>query len=135
MRRYLTLINFYGSMDQSMADLGATLAASLGKGVPREVETAIIQATGESLRENYPRMLAETEVAMAGVLSIQELEAAVGFYESPMGRSITLKMGRLTPIVAAQTQRWAPIFQADIERRICARLTCSQTAQQAPPGG
>lgn len=135
LRRYLALINFYRTMDESMGNLGAAMVASFGRDLPAETQNAILQATGESVRINYPKMMAETEVAMAGVLSLEELEAAVAFYESPVGRSVTSKMSQLTPIVAAQTRRWLPIFQADIERRLCARVACTPTAGRGPPGG
>lgn len=73
------------------------------------------------------RMMNRMAPGFAQVLSERELEAMVGFYESPEGRSVISKMGALQKVGERVGQEMAPEVAADVLKRACQKIECPKT--------
>lgn len=93
------------------------------------LRSAVIEAT----QAIQPLIFARFVEIYARAFSIEELEALVGFYESPVGRSLTAK----TAALADEAGRLMPEYQTMLARRaeaiFCAQVDCSASVQPSVP--
>lgn len=93
-----------------------------GENIPSRWEAALNEALLESMAAVTPSMLQEFAVLYADVFTTEELQALVDFYESPTGRSLTVKSQVLAEKSGEIHARFRLVFEQDFLPRARARI-------------
>jgi hypothetical protein len=90
----------------------------------------LTDAVTDSMNEYMPKMIDAMIPVYADTFSTEELTKLDEFYESPVGQSILAKMPvamqKATPVM----MQLMPDMQADIVRRMCAKIDCTAKPAQ-----
>lgn len=128
-RRYFGAIHFDAMMKQMTERMYPPLMDSMLKQNPNLTEAqrkAIVEAATES-GQAYTAHLGEKSIAIiADVFSEEELSALVAFYESPVAQTMLAKTPELTSRMTGVALEEMPSLQADLRKRLCAKLDCSK---------
>jgi hypothetical protein len=119
-------------MNSMMTSLLPVFAKDMAKQMPdvgADGSTAIVEATKGALAEWFPRYMDRMAVEYARVLSDDELQAAVTFYESPVGKSIIDKLGAMAPVATRVMLEMRPQLQILMFERLCRRIDCAKLRQ------
>ncbi|WP_158278066.1 DUF2059 domain-containing protein [Caulobacter endophyticus] len=125
--------NFAPMLDNLMAGmLQQQMASAKGDDEAKAlVGKAVREAFNESVEAGMlDRMMAAMEPAIAESFSEDELQAMVDFYESPTGRSIIAKMPSFGVKSSAAVVAIMPEMQADLERRLLAKLAALKSQKE-----
>jgi hypothetical protein len=96
-----------------------------------EVKHAMLDAADAAVQAKLPDFLDKTAEIYARVFSEQELEAIVGFYDSPAGKAFVAKGQTAAAPMADLIHTLGGEIQQDTEQRFC--LKESDLCQKAPP--
>lgn len=127
-RRYAKALNMEGTLVSMMGTMMPTLMDQIaqrnGGTVPPEVRSILTEVMEESTQAMTPRMIEAMLPAVAETFTEAELQAAVDYYESPLGRSFVAKspafMSKVTPAMSAL----APEIHKDMNERLCKKVGC-----------
>ena len=116
-------------MDQTMSGLMQPLVAQMVDiqarqipGFKPEWRQPLVEATQEAMGDLLPNLMKRTEMAYAQVLSEDELQQSIAFYESPAGQSIIRKLPQVMPMVLKDFQAEVLTASADITVRFCKKI-------------
>ena len=117
-RRYVAAANLENMMEMN----AAVVAQQLSRVGNASADSQVINtAMTESMRALQPMVIARTTAVFAAKFTEPELEGLVTFYESPIGRSITIKTAQLGPEMGALMAELVPALNQDMARRVCAK--------------
>lgn len=125
-RRYIELMmsdqfeTALGQMigDESMRD--ANVSA-----MPDEDRRFLVDLTTELVTDMVPQMIAEMAPVYASVFTEEELEALLGFYDTPMGRSIAAKTVQVMPEANRAVMAVVPRMLEKMAMRMCQHYRCT----------
>lgn len=92
---------------------------------------AITEASTESTQAMMSKMMDRMIPLYASTFTEKELQDVVTFYEGPSGQAMLAKMPTLMSKMGPLMIELMPEMQADLRRRMCAKMDCSKSA--APP--
>jgi hypothetical protein len=125
--------NFENSMKTSVGPMMDSMSKSMG--LPETMIPVMRELVNETLSETYPKMFKVMEDTIADTWSEEELQAAVTFYESPIGQSIVSKTpamnARMMPAVAQIMTEQMRSMQVRVREKLCPSGDCSKAV---PPG-
>lgn len=95
------------------------------------------------LRNNAPRMLTAMVDDMmsdmvphyAEVFTVEELEAQIAFYDSPIGRQIATKTLQLSAVMNEITMEHLTVFTDELMIKYCAQFNCETGGQTGHKSG
>lgn len=130
-RRYVTLIQMDRQMDATFKAMVPMMMqrqlARFPQVTPAMQET--INAVMLDVMARYTRdMIGDLAPIIAETFTVEELRAAVAFYESPPGRSMIAKAPSLAPKVAQLAQKKTPALEREIIEGLCASFGCPKDA-------
>lgn len=82
-----------------------------------EVMLEVLNEMGRDLVNDLPPVIAQT-------FTVEELRAAVAFYDSPEGRSMTAKSQGLSVEISKLTKERSPLVERELIKRMCERFGC-----------
>lgn len=128
--RYFVAIQFEKLMN---GVLESTLESMLSDpSIPADKREVVMEVVLETFRASMPAYQEAVIDLYADEFTVEELQGMVDFYESPIGRSLTAKSVMLSQRSNELYAQFMPVWQADIQRRLCARLSCDATGALAP---
>ena len=95
------------------------------------------------LRSNAPRMLtamvddmmADMVPHYASTFTVEELEAQIAFYDSPVGRQVATKTLQLSAVMNEITMEHLTAFIGELMTKYCARFDCETGGQTGRKSG
>jgi hypothetical protein len=91
-------------------------------GFKPEWRQPLIEATQESMSGLFPKLIERMEAAYAQILTEDELQQSIAFYESPTGQSIVRKLPQVLPLVLRDFQSDVLATRDDIRTRFCKKI-------------
>ena len=91
-------------------------------GFKPEWRQPLIEATQESMSGLFPKLIERMEAAYAQILTEDELQQSIAFYESPTGQSIMRKLPQALPLVMKDFQTDVLAARGDIRTRFCKKI-------------
>jgi len=128
-KRYFVAIQLDKRMDGLLASVVPFEIDEVSKsidGLTPDQRSAVAAATTEAAKEWYPKYFDEVAQVYAKVFTLDELQAMVSFYESPVGQAIVAKSGKLTPAAMQIMQQDLPELKALIGEHLCRHLDCTK---------
>ncbi|MGA0604407.1 DUF2059 domain-containing protein [Phenylobacterium sp. VNQ135] len=127
-RRYVAALN----MEEMLATFVTGMATQMferqtkTRDIPltNEVRIAFADAVDESTRAITPKMMEAMLPAVAEHFTEAELEAAVAYLETPLGRAFMRKSPQLMGKVERAVNPLTPEFSADLQARFCKKIGC-----------
>lgn len=130
-RQYLNLMMTDQFEDVIHQMLGDQMASDQSmQAVPDEDRRFIIDLTAELTTDMVPLMIAEMVPVFASVFTEEELEALVGFYDTPMGRIIAEKSVRVMPEANRAVMAVIPQMLEKMATRMCQHYRCTPAELQ-----
>ncbi|WGM39171.1 DUF2059 domain-containing protein [Caulobacter sp. NIBR1757] len=123
-RRYIKAMRMEEAMTvvfsqfDPLMGMDPSMAAKIDRNAMRE---AMVESVGEIL----PKWTEALIPYVAAAFSVEELEAMVAFYESPIGQSVVTKSQVLAKPSMEIMQDLAPGLGEDMLARYCAKATCT----------
>lgn len=122
-RRYFEVIQFNKLMSTTME---SSLEPSLAdERIPADKRELIRAAALDAFVVVIPQMVDASVEMYAEIFTLAELEQLVAFYESPVGRSVTVKTVMMTQQTGDMIQRFTPVMEQEMMRQLCSRIDCS----------
>ncbi|MBU1271661.1 MAG: DUF2059 domain-containing protein [Alphaproteobacteria bacterium] len=95
------------------------------------------------LRSNAPRMLtamvddmmADMVPHYASMFTVEELEAQIAFYDSPVGRQVATKTLQLSAVMNEITMEHLTVFIEELMTKYCAQFDCETGGQTGRKSG
>ncbi len=134
-KRFFVVAHVDAQIDTLLANLVPALIQSETKRVPNaspELAAAITQATLSAAHEWAPKVMDRMAVEYAKVFTDKELEGAIAFYDSPVGRSLIAKSPRLAPVATKIVMAMQPELIRMIGDQVCKKVDCSTLPPPAP---
>lgn len=133
--RYMAAMHVDAMMGSMMNTLMPAVLSQLSKGkeAPPELKAALTAAASESAQAMVPNLIERMTPVVAETFTEQELQAAVAYYESPLGQSLLAKMPTYMSRMGPAMQAMMPLVAADMEQRFCRKYDCSKLSD-APKG-
>ncbi|ODT87572.1 DUF2059 domain-containing protein [Phenylobacterium sp. SCN 70-31] len=127
-RRYMAALRMESQVSAMMNNLMPAMieraAKAQGQRPNAELTEAVTHAAAESMRAMTPMLMEAMIPATVETFSREELQAAVDYYESPLGQSLVAKtpafMARSVPALNALMPR----MERDMQERICKEIGC-----------
>jgi hypothetical protein len=132
--RYLTAIHYDAMVERMFAILLPPimkLALSQAPDVTAEQRADLTEAANIALAEWHSTYVGRFEVEIARLYTEEELQAALAFYESPVGKSIVAKQSELSKAGVRIGTELQPELKRLLVTQICKKLDCSKLKQ--PP--
>jgi len=136
-RRLFTGMHMDQMMAGMMRNMMPAMVAQARKTNPAMSDAqaeAITEATTQSVQAMMSKTMDRMIPLYASTFTEKELQDLVNFYEGPSGQAMLAKMptlmSKMTPIMTEMM----PEMQADIRRRVCAKIDCSKSAAPPAPG-
>ncbi len=99
--------------------------------MPAEQRTWMIESMSDALTDVVAQTIAELRDDVADTFTVPELEAAIGFYESPMGRAVIRKQADLSfEAQEIMMPLLLPRMTAVMEK-FCVRFDCEALGEAA----
>ncbi len=133
-KRYFVAVHYDDTVNRMMSALMPPflkLAFDRFPDVTPEKKAAITQAIDSAIADWLPKFRERMAVEVARVLTEEELEAAVTFYESPIGRSIVAKQPAIASVAKNLTEDMKPELLRIMADRLCHAIDCTKLEQ--PP--
>lgn len=121
-------------MDGMMKQMAPAMIDQMRKTNPSisaEDAKAISEAVNASTQEMMRKVMDRMAPVYASTFTEKELQDLVDFYDGPTGRAMLAKMPLLMSKMTPTITEMMPEMQADVTRRICAKIDCTKRA--APP--
>ncbi len=115
--RYLKAIEFENLLITGMGPMLDAFAAQQPE-LSEDERLLVRGVVLDSMKAIMPAYLEEVANLYAGALTVEELQASVDFYEAPLGRSVTAKSLTLTSQSQAMFERFQPMLNAEIMKRM-----------------
>jgi hypothetical protein len=133
-KRYFAAIHMSTLMSGMMHQMVPVMAAQMRKTHP-EMTDAQVQDVSDavtgSMDDFMSKLAVEMTPAFAETFSTDELTKLDEFYESPVGQSILAKMPMVMQKVTPAMMQMMPQMQADMMKRMCAKMDCSAPKSDA----
>ena len=127
-RRYVVAVRLETQMAAMMDNLMPALldqsARRRGVTISGEYKAMFAKIASESAVAITPRMTEVMIPVVAETFSEAELQAAVDYYESPLGQAIIAKTPTFTAKVSPALTAIMPEMAADLEARLCREIGC-----------
>ncbi|WP_369060103.1 DUF2059 domain-containing protein [Caulobacter sp. 73W] len=137
-RRYFTAVEIDKNLDALMKSVIPTMVEMQAQRYPNltaEQRAIVRGAAAESMSVLMPKIVEAYIPEIADNFTVEELEALVGFYESPVGRSISAKLPAMGPSMNRIMLKLIPEAQADMLSRLCSKIDCSSATPSNSPKG
>lgn len=128
-RTYIRVMHMQENIEGAMKRLGPALLEQVMKGDPnlavadrKLLVDMISEAEDEAYKPFLAKYLDEVAVAVAQTYTEDELQQVIGFYESPVGRSMLAKSPLLVQRASVIGIRLMPEFQQDLKARIMEKV-------------
>ncbi|HEX3699379.1 MAG TPA: DUF2059 domain-containing protein [Phenylobacterium sp.] len=135
-KRYFGAIHMDVMMDQMMSRMMPAMSEAMARQSGAALSPDMRKAIDDSVLESQHVMLAKMTEKMIPVVAEtfteKELQDLVTFYEGPTGQAVIAKTPLLTAKMMPTIISLVPEVQADVQRRLCARIDCSKMAPGAP---
>jgi len=126
-RRYFKAMR----MDESMGSILDSLDPLLASNDGSEDAEVMRQSTREALDAAMPAYIEKMVPVFAASYTEAELEALVGFYESPLGQSVVAKSRGMGGASSDAMKDLLPIILDDAMERYCAKMGCDEPAEMS----
>lgn len=125
-RRMMKVIGVEDQVDSMIAAMLPAMAESPSvKALPPAARQLVLDTTREVMRDTYtPALIARMTPEYASAFTEMELEGIVAFYESPVGQAAIRRTPQLTQRSIAIARELSPAAQAEVMRRVCAKIDC-----------
>jgi len=134
-KRYFNAIHFDQMMSGIIDQMTPAMMAQMRKSQP-DMTDAELQAATEAVSEgttDFMKKVIEASIPVyADIFTVEELTKMDEFYESPIGQSIMAKAPLATQKLMPTVMDLMPEFQADITKRMCAKIDCSAKKTDKP---
>ena len=127
-KRYYAAIH----LDRTMAKMTAAMMPAMldqiskkNPGFTPGMRQAIVDSVEGASSELLPKIETRMAAVMADKFSVEELQAVVDFYESPIGQKITAKSTEMATSVGPIIHDLMPEMQKNILQRFCAKVDCT----------
>jgi len=130
-RRYLDLMMTDQFEDVIHQMLGDQMTSDQSmQALPEEDRRFIIDLTAELTTDMVPLMIAEMVPVYAALFTEEELQALVGFYDTPMGRIIADKTVQVMPEANRAVMAVVPQMLEKMATRMCQHYGCTPAELQ-----
>lgn len=130
-RQYLNLMMTDQFEDVIHQMLGDQMASDQSmQGVPDEDRRFLIDLTAELTGDMVPLMIAEMVPVYAALFTEEELQALVGFYDTPLGRIIADKTVQVMPEANRAVMAVIPQMLEKMATRMCQHYGCTPAELQ-----
>ncbi|MDP3174827.1 MAG: DUF2059 domain-containing protein [Phenylobacterium sp.] len=133
-RRYFLAMHMDRTMHATIRAMAPVVVERMAKANPAMTPAqrqAIVDVAGESSQAMVARMMDRLTPIFATTFTEKELEDLVAFYESPTGQALVAKSPTFSAKMAPAMKELMPTMKADMETRLCARLTCAPKTASA----
>ena len=130
--RYLILTQGGDLVKQMRGQLEESYDAS---GLPAEQRAWLIESVSETLAEVMDATVEEFQDDVADSFTVPELESAIAFYESPVGRSIVRKQVDMNIAMQETMSSLLMPRMAGLMEKFCLRFDCSAMGEAAAKQG
>lgn len=121
-RRYVEAVKLDEQMELLMDQMLPPMMAGFSRDLPAKDRAAFIEVVRESMNAMMPQMVQSVVVGASEVFTEDELKAAVAFFESPQGRSMTDKGRVLSDRLEQDMVTLLPQLETELKTRLCAKL-------------
>jgi hypothetical protein len=131
-RRYVDAIHLEAQLVAVMrnmmpAVLERAAAQAGGRSTP-ELNEAVAHASAETMRAIAPKMIELMAPVVADSFTVEELRAAVAYYESPLAQSLLEKMPAFTAKMMPAFEPLMPEMEEELSNRVCEEIGCDPRA-------
>jgi hypothetical protein len=126
--RYLVLTQGGDLVKQMRGQLEESYDAS---GMPSEQRAWLIESVSATLAEVMDATVREFRDDVADSFTVQELESAIAFYESPVGRSVVRKQVDMTMDMQETMMTLLMPRMSGLMEKFCLRFDCSALGEAA----
>jgi hypothetical protein len=134
-KRYFAAIHFDQMMTDIVKQMTPAMMAQMRKSQPditdEEFEAAT-EAVSESTTDFLKKVTEASIPVYADIFTVEELTMMDEFYETPIGQSIMAKAPQATQKLMPTVMALMPEYQADIKKRMCAKIDCSAKKTDKP---
>jgi hypothetical protein len=134
-KRYFAAIHFEQMMTGIVNQMTPAMMAQMRKTQPNMTD-AEFQAATEAVTESSNDFLKKVTDASipvyADIFTVEELTKMDEFYETPIGQSIMAKVPEASQKLMPTVMALMPDFQADVQKRLCAKIDCSAKKTDKP---
>jgi hypothetical protein len=133
-KRYFAAIHFE-LMTDIVKQMTPAMMAQMRKSQPNitdEEFQAATEAVSESTTEFLKKVTEASIPVYADIFTVEELTKMDEFYETPIGQSIMAKAPQATQKLMPTVMALMPEYQADIKKRMCAKIDCSAKKTDKP---
>lgn len=125
-RRYIDLM-MSDQFDSALTEMISDAIASDGgaQNLPEADRRFLTELTTELTTDMVPRMIEEMTPVYARILTVEELEALVAFYETDIGRSVVAKTTVAMPEANRAAMSVLPQMLEKMAARICQHYGCT----------
>jgi hypothetical protein len=134
-KRYFAAIHFEQMMSGIVNQMTPAMMAQMRKTQPNITDAefqAATEAVSESTNEFLKKVTEASIPVYADIFTVEELTKMDEFYETPVGQSIMAKAPLATQKLMPTVMALMPDFQADVAKRICAKIDCSAKKADKP---
>jgi|GEM_PF-6825919 len=127
-KRYYNAIHIDRMMGKMLGSMVPAMIDQIAKQNPAltpQMREAIVDSTQGAALDLLPKIESRIGAVMADKFSIEELQSVVEFHESPIGQKILEKNAELVSSVGPVIRDLMPDMQADMMRRLCAKIDCT----------
>ncbi len=134
-KRYFNAIHFEQLMTGIVNQITPAMMAQVRKSHPELTDTEFKAATDaitESTGDFIKKMTDASIPVYADIFTVEELTKMDEFYETPVGQSIMAKVPEASQKLMPTVMALMPDFQADVQKRLCAKIDCSAKKTDKP---
>jgi hypothetical protein len=122
-----------GGMMTNMTPLLVQQVRKTNPSITEEQAQIITQAVSEASREMMAKVIDRIIPLYASTFTEKELQDLVAFYDGPTGQAMLTKMPTLMSKMGPMMSELTPEMVADVNRRVCAKIDCSQRTPPPAP--
>lgn len=120
-------------MEKQLLDYMGNMFSSADSGdEDRAMEVWFEKNAGPMLLPHVRIFMTEVETLYARLLSVEELQAMIAFYDTPMGRSIARKQTQLGLDMSGPFEAMSLNYTQDLMARFCSDNDCSALDETQP---
>jgi hypothetical protein len=134
-RRYIVAVGLEGTMVAAMDTVIPIMVESMEKRIgtlPPGAQAVLQETAVEAARAVMPMLVDRMTPVVASTFTQPELEAAVSYYESPMGKAVVTKTKAFSEAMLPIQRQMAPAFQEEFQKRLCVKIGCDTDAERPP---
>ena len=120
-------------MEKQILDyMGTVFSEMQSEEVDRNVAVWFEKNAGPIMLPHIRTFMADVELLYARLLTAEELQAMIAFYDTPMGRSIARKQTQLGIDMSGPIETMTANYAEDLITRFCNANDCSDMGEEQP---